>query len=91
MAVRNCSNNPINPNSAGSMNKFDFLRFETRPISITRYLSSLLNYMNCLFLLDYVCAQNNYKIISKLLQNRGAFEAFKYSTTHGNSDRQMNG
>lgn len=56
-------------------------------MSLTRYLSSLLNYMNCLFLLDYVCTQNNYKLIHRLLMQK-SIEEFRYSTTQGNSDRQ---
>jgi len=74
-------NKTLNHGSSGAQNgnKYDFLTFPTSPEYITSHLSFLLNYLNTLYLLEYVAPANN-KLISRLLEHRDPGE-FRVTTS----------
>lgn len=55
----------------------DFMTFSSSPVSIVTSLSFLLNYLNSLFLLDFV-AKN--KLVQRLLDHKNPCE-FRVSTS----------
>lgn len=85
--VGNPNRTPSHGGAGGqNSNKYDFMTFATGAASIASHLSFLLNYLNCLYLLEFIAPPNG-KLISRLLEHRDPSE-FRVATSQASAQNQ---